>query len=108
MNIDRWQQILQTVRSSFEVEDEGTETSDERGGTEIEFIVFNGPLGRLRLEFETHGALTGTKTFFKKRVGAEISVEQTYSPTEKVHHFSVWKWDEAMEEWNEFQSSMFT
>lgn len=30
MNQDRWQQILETVKSSFEVEDSGKQSSEER------------------------------------------------------------------------------
>ena len=107
MNSDRWEQILATVRSTFEVEDSGRETSEERGGTEIEYIIFSGPMGRLRLEFLTHGVRTSMKTLYKKRIGADITVEETYNPNEKVSQFSVWKWDEVTDDWQPFNAPMF-
>lgn len=107
MNIDRWQEILETIKTSFEVEDSGTFSSEERGGTETEFIVFNGPLGRLKLEFSTHPAILDTKITYKKRIGAEVHADHVYSSTDKVHHLEVWRWDVGSDEWIPFKSDIF-
>lgn len=107
MTKDRWQEILETVKISFEVEDSGTYTSEERGGTETEFITFNGPLGRLKLEFSTHPAIVDTRTTYKKRIGAEVQVDHVYSQTENVHHLEVWRWDSGSDEWIPFKNDIF-
>lgn len=107
MNIDRWQQILELVRSSFEVEESGIVDSDERGGTETEYIIFKGPLGKLKLEFSTHPALVDTKTKYTKRIGADITIENTYSETDTVSNLTVWRWDENQDDWIAFEAPMF-
>lgn len=107
MNKDRWQEILDMVKTSFEVEDSGVTQSDERGGTETEFIVFSGPLGRIKLEFSTHPALLDTKTHYKKRIGAEVVVDNIYSETDTVHHLEIWRWNDANQEWEAFKTNIF-
>lgn len=107
MTQDRWQEILEMVKSTFSVEDSGSVTSEVHGGTTSEFIVFSGPLGRLKLEFITQPALVDTKTTYKKRIGADVLVEQVYSPTDIVHRLEVWKWNEDKEAWDAFQSDLF-
>lgn len=107
MHRDRWQEILETVKSSFEVEETGKSTSEDLGGTETEFIVFSGPLGRLKLEFSTHPAILETNTKYKKRIGADVIVEHTYSPTETVNHLEIWRWDVGSEEWIPFKTDIF-
>ncbi len=107
MNIDRWQQIVEIVKSSFDVEESGITNSEERGGTDIEFIIFNGPLGRLKLEFATHPALMNTKTKYTKRIGADIVIENVYSPTDTVSNLVVWKWDDDSDDWKAFDASLF-
>lgn len=107
MNIDRWQQIVEMVKSTFEVEESGTTDSDERGGTEIEYIIFTGPMGRLKLEFATHPALVDTKTKYTKRIGSDVVIEHTYSPTDTVSNLTVWKWNDDSDEWQAFDASLF-
>lgn len=107
MTTDRWQQILEQIRSSFEVEDFGREENDELGGTEIEYIVFTSPAGRLRMEFATHPAIVDTKTHYKKRAAAEVIVEHEYSATEETHTLTVWRWNEAKDDWEEFDAKAF-
>lgn len=107
MNIDRWQQIVEMVKSSFDVEESGITNNEERGGTETEFIIFNGPLGRIKLEFATHPALMNTKTKYTKRIGADIVIENVYSPTDTVSNLVVWKWDDDSDDWKAFDASIF-
>lgn len=108
MRPERWQEILDQVRQNFTVEDEGEETSDEQGGTVLQYIEFNGPLGRLRLEFTTHPALLDTKTTYHKRIGSETEVKYIYSPTDKVHSLGVYRWDENESDWIPFETKAFS
>jgi len=108
MTNDRWQEILTQIKDSFEVEEEGTYENEEHGGTTTEFIVFNGPLGRLRLEFSSHPVLVDTKTKYSKRIGSETKVEYVYSSTEKSNTLLIYKYDEALGDWVEFKNNLFT
>lgn len=107
MTEDRWEELLDMVRTTFNVEDYGRTETEDLGGTETEFIVFTGPAGRIKLEFSSHPAIINTKTNYKKRIGSEVEVEHLYSATERSNHLDVWKWDEAMEEWKEFDAEAF-
>lgn len=107
MTEDRWQQIVDHVRSSFEVEDFGREENDELGGTRIEYIIFTSPAGRLRLEFSSHPAILESKTIHKKSAASEIRVEHEYSAMEESHTFEVWRWNEREENWEPFRSAAF-
>ncbi len=108
MTEDRWEELLDMVRTTFEVEDYGRDENDELGGTEIEYIVFNGPMGKLKLEFSTHPAIVDTKTTYKKRIGAEVGVENMYSSTDRSTHLEVWKWNADDEAWQPFSAEAFS
>ncbi len=107
MTIDRWKDIIDQIKANFTVEDSGEYEDEERGGTTTEYIEFTGPLGRMRLEFETHPVVLDTKTKYHKRIGSETQVEYVYSETEKTHTLSVFKYDDALDEWMPFKTSMF-
>jgi hypothetical protein len=107
MKPERWQEIMEQVRKSFTIEDEGKYEDEEQGGTTVEYIEFSGPLGHLRLEFSTHRAILETKTKYHKRIGSETEVEYVYSPFDKVHTLQVFKWDDAQDEWVPFETKAF-
>ncbi len=104
MRLEKWQEITEKIKKSFTVEDFGTIKDDAHGGTTTEFIVFNGPLGRLRLEFSTHPLLLDTKTKYSHRIGSETKVEYVYSPTETTSFLKVFRWDDILDDWREFEA----
>lgn len=108
MRPERWQEIVEQIKSSFEVEDSGKFEEDSHGGTTVEFIEFNGPMGRLRLEFSTHPVLLDTKTKYHKRIGSETEINYVYSDTEKTSSLAVFRWDDALGDWREFDSKLFS
>jgi hypothetical protein len=105
---ERWEEIKEKVKAGFEVEDEGVYEDEEHGGTITEYIEFSGPLGRLRLEFETRAKLLETKTKYHKRIGSETTVKNVYSPTEKAYSLGVYKYDEATDDWIPFDNNLFS
>lgn len=107
MTIDRWRDILEQIKTNFEVEDSGSYEDEDLGGTTTEFIEFSGPLGLMRLEFATHPLIIDTKTHYHKRIGSETTVNHIFSPTEKTHTLSIFKYDEAIEDWIPFKTNLF-
>jgi len=107
MKLERWHELLDQINETFELEEKGSYEDEEHGGTTTEYVVFDGPLGRLRLEFETHPLVLDTKTKYSNRIGSETKVEYIYSPTEKTHTLSVYKYDEAADEWLPFSNNLF-
>lgn len=107
MTPERWQEIKGNVLDSFQVEDQGSYHDDDMGGVDIEFIEFQGPLGLMRLEFETHKVVTGKKTTYSNRIGSETKVDYQYDPTEKSHKLMVYKYDESQDDWVEVDQKNF-
>lgn len=104
MNLDKWQDIRANVLDNFEVLERREET-DEDGHGKKEIIEFLGPLGKTKLEFCVRDAVLDKKTNFSNRVGSGISVEYTYSDTEKDCFLNVYQYKD--DDWEEIDSSMF-
>lgn len=104
---DRWKDILGNIKDKFSVEEDGNYHIDEEGGIDVEFIIFAGPLGRMKLEFETRPAVLDKKVTFSNRVGVQSEVKYIYSETEKSHKLLVYKWDEGRDDWIEMEAKNF-
>lgn len=91
----------------FKVIELDSEHLDEDGGIDIEWVVFEGPLGLMRLEFESRPAVIDKKTNYSNRIGSESAVTYVYSETEKATTFGVFKWDEGQEVWVEYSGENF-
>jgi len=107
MTKEKWETILGNIKDNFEVEDEGAEHVDDEGGVDIEFVIFEGPLGKMRLEFVSRPAVVDKKTTYSKRIGSETKVDYIYSPTERAETMTAYKWDDSSEEWVEMEAGMF-
>lgn len=105
---EKWQQILGNTLDNFEVLEHDNEHFDEIGGVDIEYIVFNSPFGRVRLEYEEHPVVLDKKTAYSRRVGSETAVEYVYSETEKVGKLKAYKWDENLDDWEEIEAGNFS
>lgn len=107
MTPERWKDIVGNIKDNFTIEEEGNEHIDEEGGIDIEYIVFNGPLGLMRLEFITKPVILDKKTTYSKRIGSETKVDYLYSKDEKSHSLLAYKWDESQDSWMEIDAGNF-
>jgi len=107
MDIERWKDTVAHVKKTFKVSDEGSEHFEDEGGADVDYIVFESPMGELRLEYVTKPIILDKKTNYSKRAGSDMAVEYIYSETEKSQHMTAYKWNEDTEEWDEMKSSMF-
>ena len=108
MTEEKWENVKGQIKDKFKVEDEGSEHSDERGGVDTEFIVFTGPLGRMKLEFITKPVVLDKKTTYSNRIGSETKVNYIYSESEKTSRLIAYKWEDGQEEWVEIEAEMFS
>ncbi|MFA6170993.1 MAG: hypothetical protein WCW77_04025 [Patescibacteria group bacterium] len=104
---DRWKDILGNIKDNFKVEEEGAYRVDEEGGIDVEFIVFNGPLGKMRLEFISKPVVLDKKVSFSNRIGSQSEVKYIYSEDEKSHKLMISKWDEGQDDWVEVDAKNF-
>jgi len=107
MSPEKWKETIGRVKDSFSIEDEGKEHLEDEGGVDIEYVVFSGPLGRIRLEHVTKPVVLDKKTKYSNRIGSETQVDYVYSESEKNYLLNVYKWDEATDEWIELDAKKF-
>lgn len=113
MSPEKWEQIKEQVNSQFSVEDQGTEDLVVQTGDGpvkqgmAEFLIFEGPMGRMKLEFGTKPRLAEKQYFYSHQQGKAARVEYKFSEDEVVHTFKVFKWDEREDEWKEIDPSSF-
>jgi len=104
---EKWEQIVGNIKDNFKVEDCAKQHLDEHGGVDLEYVIFKGPLGRMKLEFITKPVIIDKKTKYSKRLGAGTVVEYVYSQEEKSHKLRAYKWDEASNDWLEMEAKKF-
>ncbi|NTU99130.1 hypothetical protein HGA64_03950 [Candidatus Falkowbacteria bacterium] len=106
MTKERWQSIVGQIKDSFGIIEEGNEPlGEDEGVGECHYVIFKGPLGRMKLEFITRPVILDKKTKYTNRIGSETVVEYVYSDEEKTHKLDVFKWDEDQDEWIEMEAS---
>ena len=104
---EKWQEIVGKIKDSFSVEASEKRHYDEAGGTDVESIIFSGPLGRMKLEFIVKPVVLDRKTRYSNRAGQQTVIEYVYSPEEKSHKLKAYKWDEAAGDWLEMKAGKF-
>lgn len=108
MKPEKWENLIGDIKDKFEVEEHDKKHFDEQGGTDIESIIFKGPLGRMKLEFITKPVVLDKKTSYSQRIGSQVDIEYIYSEDEKTNRLMAYKWNEAQNEWIEIDADSFS
>ncbi len=107
MTPEKWINTKNDIKDKFPTKNEGELFVDEEGGIEIEYIEFEGPIGKMRLEFISKPVIIDKKTNFSKRIGSETNVNYIYSTEDKSHKLVVYKWSDYESDWEEVEANMF-
>lgn len=107
MHLDKWKDTLDLIREKFAVEDEGVLESEEYGGMVTEYIVFTGPIGKMKMEFIIKPKVLERKTSYSNRIGSDVTIEYVYSDTEKSTQLLISRWSEADNSWLPVDESNF-
>lgn len=100
---ERWEAILDKITSNFDVLEHEKETV-ENGEDEI--IIFNGPLGKIKLIRSIRPLVIDKKVIGALRRGiSKAQYEYVYSDTEKVSKLKTFK--EVDGEWEEIKGDDF-
>ena len=99
MQDEKWKDVTGMIKDKFEIIEEGEEPIEDIPRAKIEYLIFEGPLGKMKVERETKPVVLDKKTNYSKRMGDTASVEYVYSDDEYSHKFRayVWKGDDWME-----------
>lgn len=114
MTPEKWEEVRNNVKKNFTVEDEGTEdllvdTADgqvKQG--EAEFIVFESPLGRTKLQLQKKPRLEEKKYHYSHRAGTAARIEYKFSEQDLVYTLKAYKWDEMEDDWVEIDAGKFS
>lgn len=113
MDIDRWEGLKEELRRKFKVLEEKNEdllVETEEGlvkqGT-CEVLVFESPLGRMKLTLERRPVVVDKKFIYSHRAGQAARTEYTFSDSEFSYTLKAYKWDDDEEEWSEIDASTF-
>lgn len=104
MSPDKWEEIKELAKKSFEVLETG---KSENEGVITEELIFNGPLGKMKLQFVSKPLVLSKKVHYSKRMGDTAKVDYVTSDTEKTNTLFAYKWDQASENWAEIDAASF-
>ncbi|MGE5392447.1 MAG: hypothetical protein ACM3NH_01760 [Candidatus Saccharibacteria bacterium] len=113
MDIDRWEGLKEEIRRKFTVEEEKTEdlmveTNDgliKQGTAEV--LVFESPLGRMKLSMEKRPVVVDKKFIYSHRAGQAARTEYTFSDSEFSYTMKAYKWDDDNDDWTEIDVANF-
>jgi hypothetical protein len=106
MNDQRWEEVLRRLDKQFG-DLEFDETEDEETRTVVESVAWKGPAGRMRLTRTTRPLILDSKRHFSNRAGAGSHVEYTFSKDEITQKVRLYTWNEAQNDWDEVDASLF-
>jgi len=105
MDQEKWGEILDRVKAQFEVL-EHTKAANEDGVGESETLVFNAPMGKIKLVWVTRPVVLDKKVIgAHRRGGSAAQYEYIYSDTEKSHKLEASR--EVDGDWQEIDSNVF-
>ena len=113
MNADKWEDVKTNIERKFGILEQGredllVETEDglvKQG--EAEFMVFETPLGKLKLQLTHKPKVENKKYHYSHRQGTAARVEYKFSDSETVSELRAFKWDEIDNDFKEIDAEKF-
>ena len=107
MTKDKWLNIVDMVEGKFGVDKDYKEGLGEGVPGEKHVIEFNGPMGKIKLEWVEKARLKDVKTTYSDRIGSDVKVDKVYDEKEIVNYINAYKWDEIKQEWERMDANVF-
>lgn len=106
MTDERWQEVTEKIRNAFPDHEHGEESLLGGKGT-VEFYVFSGPKGKLKLERTKRPRIVGERGISSHRIGSDTTIEKVYSENEMVDFVKVYQWNGGQETWVPIEDDSF-
>ncbi len=103
MTEEKWLELTGKVKDSFEVIDQGEEDLADGPG-KVQYIIFNGPVGKMKLALTVKPVVLEEKAIGSRRIGSDKTIRREYSETEFVRTLKVFRYDEATDDWQEMEA----
>ncbi len=100
MTEDKWIELLERIDRQFTMLDRTIEDVPNGPG-EIETVIFQAPMGVMKVERTVRPVVLDRKQHFTNRAGGGASTEYIYSDTEKSDRMKVYRQNPRTEEWEE-------
>jgi len=93
MTDDKWLQIVDRVKDKFKIEEEDArqDTREDGSWERREWIIFTGPLGRMKIERLIRPMIMNEQRIYSKRQGTAANVVYEYSDTETTSALRVYR-----------------
>src|SRR5436309_1024191 len=104
MNDQRWEEVLRRLDKQFgglefdEVEDEETHAV-------VESVIWQSPMGRMKLARTTRPLAVDKKLHYSNRAGGGTYVEHVYSDTETTSRLRLYRWSDMTNAWPQSDAS---
>jgi hypothetical protein len=100
MNDERWEELLYKIGLKSGPLDVKVDTLDE-GRTKVETVLFETPMGKLKLQRTSRPVVVERKTRYSRRIGGATEEEYVYSETDKSYRVVLYRWNEDESAWDE-------
>ena len=102
-----WHEIIDRVKDKFNIDeqDKSEETRGDGSWTRHEWVIFTGPMGRIKLERIIRPAITGEQRIYSRRQGTSAELVRTYSESETTQ--SLHAYHEVGGNWEELDPKAF-
>lgn len=100
MHDEQWRETVGRIQDTFTVLEHEVVRGDPESG-DVEFIVFQSPQGKMKLERTSRPRVVGKNAIGSKRIGGTVSVKYEYSSSEFVHTLKAFRWNERRNDWDE-------
>ena len=110
MTDDKWQDLRDNIKEKFGILEEGSEPDmiTDDVGNEIkgmkDFIIFNGPSGKMKTERTKRPMIIEKKSHYHKTQAGKALTEYIVSDTETTQKTEVFSWDEINQDWKEIDT----
>jgi len=105
MTREKWLDLKDKIKDKFGIEQEQKSTFEDIPDSVVETLIFDSPLGKIKLEWISKPRTLGEKTTYSNRIGSNVKVDKIYSEDERSEFIKAYKSDVG--EWEEISSNSF-
>lgn len=105
MTHNSWLDLKDKISSKFKIEEYKKDTLEDVPDSACETLIFNGPSGKIKLEWISKPKTLGEKTLYSARVGGTVKVDKVYSDTEKSEFLKAYQ--AVGNDWQEINTQNF-
>lgn len=104
MRPDQWIDTRDRIKEQCVVIDEGEAPLEDVPNGHVAFVVFESPVGRVRLEYVTKPRTLGERAVTSRRIGGATAIEKIYDTEDMVQFLRAFRWDPDTLTWVSFRA----